>query len=33
MDTYVKRAQCYNGQRVGLLIPDFGLVKPAYLFL
>ena len=23
MDTYVKRPQCYNGQRVRLLIPDF----------
>ena len=25
MDTYVKRPQCYNGQRVRLLIPDFRL--------
>jgi hypothetical protein len=23
MDTYVQRPQCYNGQRVRLLIPDF----------
>jgi hypothetical protein len=25
MDAYVKRPQCYNGQRVRLLVPDFWL--------
>jgi hypothetical protein len=32
MDTYVKRPQCYNGQRVRLLIPDF-LLGQAYVFV
>jgi hypothetical protein len=31
MDTYVKRPQCYNGQRV-LLIPDFRLGQ-TYVFV
>ena len=32
MDTYVKRPQCYNGQRVRFLIPDFRLGQ-TYVFV
>ena len=32
MDTYVKRPQCYNGQRVCFLIPDFRLGQ-TYVFV